>query len=69
MCPILASGVDYKDLNDTPIKELQMRKMDSDNDWFAIYDEIVKRGIVTEFDCTQFNRKLREFLEWKMRSA
>lgn len=66
LCPILAPDVDYKDLGDTPLKSLQMRKMDSDNDWFAIYDEIINRKIITVIDCTQFNRKLREFLEWQM---
>ena len=65
LCPILGSGVDYKDLDNTPLKSLQMRKMDDDDDWFAIYNEIVNRKIVEHFDCTQFNRKLREFLQWK----
>lgn len=65
LCPILASDVDYKDLDDSPLKSLQMRKMDSDDDWFAIYNEIINRKIITDVDCPQFNRKLKEFLEWQ----
>lgn len=35
-CPMLARGVEYKDLDDTPLKSLQMHKIALENDLFAI---------------------------------
>lgn len=69
-CPVLAGGVDYKDLADTPLKSLQMRKIEQEDDWFAIYDEMVEQQIISKMGSRQFNAKLKDFLEHSLiRSA
>ncbi|MCM1161340.1 MAG: toll/interleukin-1 receptor domain-containing protein [Roseburia sp.] len=63
LCPILAGNVDYKDLAETPLKSIQMRKLGNENDFFAIFDEMSKREIITFRDTMQFNKKLKEFMK------
>ena len=63
LCPILAGNVDYKDLEETPLKSIQMRKLGNENDLFAIFDEMVNKKIITVMDTMRFNRKLKEFME------
>lgn len=62
LCPLLAGGVDYKDLDDTPLAGLQMRKIDSEDDLCAIYDEMVRQEFVS-MKTAQFNKKRREFMK------
>lgn len=62
-CPVLAGGVDYEDLADTPLKSLQMRKIEQEDDWFAIYEEMIERQIILKSNLSKFNAKLKAFLE------
>lgn len=63
LCPILSSDVDYKDFESTPMKSIQMRKMDNDKDWFIIYNDMVKRKMVDDFDYAHFHRNLDAFFQ------
>ncbi len=62
LCPILAGGVDYSDLKDTPLAGVQMRKIDSEDDLCAVYDEMVRQEFVS-VNIAQFNKKRAEFLK------
>ena len=62
LCPILAGGVDYKDLDDTPLAGMQMRKIDSEDDLCAVYDEMVRQEFVS-VNIAQFNKKRIDFMK------
>ncbi len=62
LCPILAGRVDYKDLDDTPLAGMQMRKIDSEDDLCAVYDEMVRQEFVS-VNIAQFNKKRIDFMK------
>ncbi len=64
--PILADGIDYKDLDNTPLKSVQMRKCDKEDDWFAIYDEFVTEKIIEKPETSLVSKKIPEYFN-KMR--
>lgn len=68
LCPILSEGVDYTDLDGTPLKGMQMRKLTNEDDLFAVYDEMVVRKMIVA-DTKRFNRKVRDLMKnismWK----
>ena len=63
LCPILAGGVEYRDLSESPLQGIQMRKIDKEEDLCAVYNEMVKQGRAS-LDIVQFNKKLQEFLKY-----
>lgn len=63
LCLILAGGVDYKDLDDTPLKNLQMRKIEKEADWYAIYDEMVKCEVSPGGGTLLFHTQLERFMK------
>lgn len=63
LCPILAGGVDYQDLSESPLRGIQMRKIDKEEDLCAIYDEMVMQKLVS-VNSAQFNKKMQEFLKY-----
>ncbi len=63
LCPFLGNGVSYKDLEDTPLKSFQIRKLDERKDLYAVYDEIATKQFMMKLDSMQFQGKLDEFLQ------
>lgn len=60
--PILAKGIKYSDLEKTPLKSIQMRCCQKEDDWYAVYDEFLKLQIISKPDTSQVNRKIANFL-------
>lgn len=60
LCPILAGGLDCKALEDTPLKNVQLRSLDNEDDLFSIFDELVKMNIAI-LDTSQFRKKVSDF--------
>ena len=46
LCPILAGGVEYRDLSESPLQGIQMRKIDKEEDLCAVYNEKIGRAHV-----------------------
>lgn len=63
LCPILAGGVKYEDLAGSPLSGIQMRMIDSKEDWYVVYDELVRQGIILT-NTAQFSKKLDDFMQY-----
>lgn len=63
LCPFLGSGVTYKDLEDTPLKSFQIRKLEDKKDLYAVYDEMATKQFMMKLDSMQFQGKVDEFLQ------
>lgn len=63
LCPLLAGNTDFKDLERTPLRSVQMRKLGSEEDLFAIYDELLKQNMIAVLSTQQFSKKLPDFLK------
>ncbi len=63
LCPILVGGVKYEDLRKTPLSNIQMRKINTKEDWYAIYDELLRQHIIST-DTVQFNKTLDAFMKY-----
>lgn len=61
--PILADGVNYEDLDNTPLKSIQLRKCEKAEDWFAVYDEFLAEGIVKRPETSRISKKIPEFID------
>ena len=62
LCVILAGGVDYEDLSGSPLRGIQMRRIDKEEDLCAVYGEMVMQKLAS-VDIAQFNKKMQEFLQ------
>lgn len=60
--PILVGSVNYADLDNTPLKSLQMRRIERISDLTAIYDEMVRQGVAV-LDTQRFMKKAECFLK------
>lgn len=60
--PILANGIDFNDLDNTPLKKTQMRKCENGEDWHTIYDELLKYGVISIPKSYYVGNKIAEFL-------
>ena len=63
LCPFLGSGVTYKDLEDTPLRSFQIRKLEEKKDLYAVYDEMATKQFMMKLDSMQFQGKVDEFLQ------
>lgn len=63
LCPILADGVDFKDLENSPLSGIQMKKIDEKDDWYVIYDELISQQIIST-NTAQFNKQLQKFMDY-----
>lgn len=54
--------VPYQRLNDTPLIGMQMRKMGSERDISAMYEELYRCGVMQQLQIAEFNSRLPEFI-------
>lgn len=62
LCPILADGTVYSDLANSPLAGIQMRRADYEDDWYAIYDELIEQQMIP-INTAQFRKKLQNFIK------
>lgn len=64
LCPFLAGDVDYQDLERSPLKGIQMRKLNDEADLYAVFDEMAGQKIIPSINSLQFKEKVQEFLQF-----
>lgn len=63
LCPLLGGNVDYSNLDNTPLKSIQMRKILSEEDICDIYSEMSENKLISKLNIGEFHRRLPEFMK------
>lgn len=64
ICLLLADGIEHSQLNDMPLRNLQMRYIEREEDIFAMYSELSTKNIISNTNLGELNKKLPSFMEY-----
>ena len=61
--PVIVNPVKINDLNDTPLRDIQMKILNNKEDVATLYDELKAEGVAKD-NTSVFNTKLDKFMEY-----
>ncbi len=61
--PLIVNPIKIDDLNDTPLRDVEMKVLNNKDDIAIIYDELKAEGIAKD-NTSAFNSKLEKFMEY-----